>query len=106
MLCACSKTLAWLCQHGGSHSCAQKSKQRGEQVWTSADWLRHFDEEERLFCPYLPAAVADRIRADHARFRGQLRAHGRVDMLEMRDHAALEDEWATVLVASRPKRKR
>ena len=97
MNCSCAATLRWLCDHGAPHACAQRKARRAEINWTEADWLRHFDEEERLFCPRLPFPVAQKIRDDHARFRAQLRASGKLDLEEMRQHAALEDKWSNYL---------
>lgn len=97
MRCSCSATLRWLCEHGAAHACAQRKEQRAEIHWSAEDWLEHFAEEERLFCPRLPAPVARRIEDDHRRFRAQLRATGQVDLREMSAHAALEDQWASYL---------
>lgn len=105
MQCSCSATLRWLCEHGAPHACAQRKAQRAEAHWTAGDWLAHFDEEERIFCPRLPPGVAQRIRDDHKRFRAQIRVYGRIDMAQMADHAALEDQWAARL-ASRTRRNR
>jgi hypothetical protein len=105
MRCSCSATLRWLCEHGARHACAQRKEQRAELHWSAEDWLEHFDEEERLFCPRLPAPVAAKIREDHRRFRAQIRASGQVDLREMSDHAALEDKWASYLKARERKKR-
>lgn len=104
MQCSCSATLRWLCRRGARHACVQRKAERAEAHWSAADWLAHFDEEERLFCPLLPPDVAQRIRDDHKRFRAQIRVYGRVDMAQMKEHAQLEDRWADRLFARERKR--
>lgn len=95
MSCNCKKVMVFLRQIGATHA-ADMHLDPGKE-WTSRDWFLHFDEEESLLWPVFintgHGFVVEELDQQHAVFRGEIRAYGRIvskDLLEQ--HARIEDE--------------
>lgn len=95
MACKCvvmSKLLAHL---GAKH--AAEMHLQPNAVWTTRDYLIHFEEEDKYVDPALRVAgaiaEADQIALVHDMLRAQIRIYGRIVNKKMLDdHAAFEDE--------------
>lgn len=107
--CDCKKALTLLMRLGAIHSARMHAAgaDANPERWTRGDWLMHFEEEERLFFPLLPRAVADPLYQEHQKFRQEILTNGFITSKSLlQTHATMEDNWAERMLndlESRPK---
>lgn len=87
----------YLVSRGAPHATMVHKAARAESSWSSVDWLRHFEEEERFLFPRFPRYAQRILTQQHEYFRTQLRRFGTIDNQAMKKHAAMEDAYTEQL---------
>lgn len=100
--CNCSKALTLLIKLGAIHTARMHAADAAKSPnnWMPEDWYAHMEEEERLFFPLLPAAVAAQMIEEHHKFRTELKIYGRIQSdTILEQHSNAENAWAEYLMA-------
>lgn len=100
--CNCSKALTLLIKLGAIHTARMHAADAAKSPnnWMPEDWYAHMEEEERLFFPLLPAAVAAQMIEEHHKFANELKIYGRIQSdTILEQHSDSENTWAEYLMA-------
>lgn len=97
MACKCKITMQFLRDIGASHAATMHLAPGA--IWTSKDWLLHFQEEKELLYPIIlkyfsrGQIIVDQIEAEHQIFKGEISMFGSIRNTRLLEaHAAYEDD--------------
>jgi len=92
-ICKCIVMMEILTKLGAVHAAAMHRQGAKISDWSNADWLTHFQEEEKYVLPLLPPDVAKYIFDEHEALRAQIKVFGKIKNDALLDeHSDYEDQ--------------